>query len=190
MGKGTMTPAAFLAKIGFDLKGYERSLLERKQQNHAHTAPSDEPLSWDTKGKVVTLDHAIMATHMMADNLIFGSFRSIIDQALRIVASKVLAKLEDVGLSYIAKETRISKSTLNLALQLGQVFDENRNQEVKEIKLRKVALDTQRGLWKAALIQRGERKRTRRVLSRHKTPRQRKPHKGIHFPKKVHHHAT
>lgn len=172
-----MTPAKFLSIIGFDLVAFERALLERKEQNHAQTPPSDEPLSWDRKGKVVTLDAAIMAAHLTTDRLICGGFRSIVDQALRLTANKLQTKLEDLAITELSKVTGLWKRTVSFAFDLGHVFNDEYIQLSKERDIRKTALDGQRDLFHTSLSQRRSTRPTRRVLSRHNTKKQRKANK-------------
>ncbi len=177
-----MTPAGFLKLIGFDLKAFEAKVEETREARHAHTAPSDEPLSWDTRGKCVTLDHAVMAAHLMTEKLIFGGFRSIVDQLLRVIGTKLENKITDLAESLVAEITGAWKKNVAFAVDLGQVYNDNFQQESKERQIRKDSLDAQRSLWKNALAQRKSKRKTRRVLTRHASPKQRKANKKWRNP--------
>jgi hypothetical protein len=175
-----VTPASWLSKIGIDIPSLERSLLERKEQNHAHYPPSDEPLSWDTKGKVVTLSAAIMTAHLVTARLIFGGFRSICDQALRIATNRIKDKVDSLIAQKAAASVKAGKNVTGLAFELAQISDDNQAAAAKEAKIRKECLDGMRDLWHTALAQRKSKRSTKRVLTRHESHKQRKANKKWH----------
>lgn len=170
----------FFNFLGFDVAAFEADVLKGNAENHAHFAPSDEPLGWDTRGKVVTLDAAIMAAHLMTARLIFGGMRSIVDQALRIAFNKIQSKAQELMAADAAAISGVGKRTVGLALEMVNVFDGDINERAKEQKIRKEALDAQRDLWRTALAQKRSKRKTARVLTRHAQPKQRKANRRWH----------
>jgi hypothetical protein len=176
-----MTPASWLsANTPIDLKKLEAWFDDRKALNHAHFAPSDEPLTWDTKGKVVTLDAVIMAAHLMTARLVFGGVRSIVDQALRVAGARLKATADNLAEAEIATVLGIGKRTMAFADFMLNLFDADQQEIAVEQKIRKESIDAQRDLWKTALAQRRSRRPTSRVLTRHASPKQRKANKKWH----------
>lgn len=167
----------FFQFIGFDIDATEAQILANKETNHAHFPPSDEPLSWDTKGRAVTLDMAIMAAHLMTGRLIFGGVRSLMAQGVRLAQAKIQEKVTDmIGLE-LGTALGASKRVASLAFEMVQIWDDDWAQGVLELKIRRESLTAQRDLWHSALAQRTTRRRTKRVLTRHASKKQRKANK-------------
>lgn len=98
------------------LEEFSRLVAERKASNHPRTAPSDEPLGWQSDhNKLVRLDDAIMACHLMTARVAFKSLPGIIRQQihalkigiLRVIGNYIIKRLAGVALrapKFVTKE--------------------------------------------------------------------------------------
>jgi hypothetical protein len=115
-----------------------------------------------------------MAAHLMTARLIFGGMRSILDQALRIAEAKLKEQIQKVMEADASKVLKVRKGVFVALDQVFDIWDEDQLEKDKERQIRKESLDARRDLYRTALAQRRNKRRTRRVLSRHATPKQRR----------------
>jgi len=148
---------------------------------HPYFAPSDEPLTWQTKGKVVRLDVAIYALHVFAARVAFRSFAGQMRQqwvALeRAVATWVTGKAVFLGVVKLVSKKAAQKLVQAVTI-IEEQFRIERVQQDRERAIRRQSLNVQRDVLKNVMGQSKRQRRTRLVLSRHPSPPQRKPNKS------------
>lgn len=154
----------------------------RRLGTHPYFAPSDEPLSWQTKGKCVRLDDAIYALHVMCARIAFRSLTSTIRQ--KIVA--IGQSLENWVAFKVASRFLgpIANRFLTMVSVWQTQFREEAAQQEVEKAIRRQSLNVQRDIFKNHIMGSGKAKkrtgkrRTKTVWSRHFTPYKRiKPRK-------------
>ena len=145
---------------------------------HAYDAQSDEPLGWDTSG-VVRLDVAIYAVHLYTARL---SFRSIA-RLCRIRTLALAAQISASAALFFGKRAVSKHLFVQLLVEFigALVLTAARTKWEAEIEqaIRRNSIIAQREVRRLILKASTKRKRsTDYVLSRHETPRQRKPNKS------------
>lgn len=160
----------------------------RKALNHPYLSPSDRPLSWDKKGKLVPLDFAILAVHLMAAQIAFKGFAGLLASLARIAENKARSVIIDKGLKNTPDSLEDFSRRLGFLLYLLQLVGsgiERATIEVqKEGKIRLASIKCREDLYNLRLFQRfGSKRETKYVHTRHKTPKQRNPNKQWHSPK-------
>lgn len=148
----------------------------RNHQTHPYFPPSDEPLGWQTTGRCVRLDVAIYALHIFAARVAFRSFTTLVRQKkdtlkaqlVRLAASFLAGKIAGQFFAPIYSNFNVWKSQ----------FDAEEEQKQIESAIRRQSLKAQRELFQNALGKSKRQRKTRQVMSRHKTPYQRKPNKS------------
>lgn len=163
--------------LGIDLSEIVDRWIKSKAEHHAHFVPSEEPFSWKPRGRVVTLDAAIMAAHLMTARMVFGGFRSIADQLLRIADARLFSLLESVAITELVGLIGLNSVVGREIQEIVAIYDANQIEADKERKIRIESLNARRDLYETALAQRRSKRKTRRVLTRHQSRPQRAPNK-------------
>ncbi len=165
---------------------FEGDLIEeskaRRKQNHPYFTPSDEPLGWDdVKGKVVRLDVAITAFHLMAARIAFRNLPEVVREKIQDAIRAVEEKSELFLLGKIFGKT--IGSVLTAITVIAEVMNARRLQQQVEKQIRTASIRAQRDVHTSYLSQTKHLKRnTRRVSSRHATSKQRRPNKSWRNP--------
>lgn len=154
-------------------------LKDRSEAPTARLAPSDEPLQWSADfNKLVRLDHAIMAIHVLSARLAFRSLPAMMRQ--KVFAFKV--SLVQRVLKWIAARA-IGKEILRPLAQFFWLFDVIQADEVQkevEATIRRQSIRLMREFHSHSILPQrpaiGKRK-TKLVLTRHPCPPQRRPNK-------------
>jgi hypothetical protein len=171
----------------YELLGLPKNALADFFRDHkspvTQLAPSDEPLSWKSKGTLVRLDVAIMAAHLFAARVHGGKLLSIVDIALAKVESTVGSWLSNRLFLGLLGLLRVP---LKFAQQIAAIADlirQDEAQAAKEKAIRDASITAMRDVWNSRLFARRKgQRRTKRVLTRHYQPRQRKPNKKWQSP--------
>lgn len=150
----------------------------RGKGTHPYFAPSDEPLSWNTKGQMVTLDAAIYALHVYCMRVAFRSFASTLRQKLVGIGQAFEGWVaQKVALKFLSQA---ANKFLDTVKQIQTFVVEEDTQKGIEQAIRRQSVKVQREL-KELYLGKGKprkRRRTKTVWSRHFTPYQRiKPRK-------------
>ena len=149
---------------------------------HDYLTPSDEPDSWDVRGRVVRVDVAVLALHLMAARLAFKTFPNV----LRIILNKALGWLkgysDNLAEKYATRSRPGAKGVITvLEAVLAQLREEALQREI-ERKIRETSLSFRRDLHLEFLPTKQGQRRTKAVVSRHATKRQRRPNKSWRSP--------
>jgi hypothetical protein len=139
----------------------------------AHFPPSEEPLEWtELRGKVVRLDVAIMALHLLAARVAFRSIPGLIRQQLLKTAVNVGKAAGKLTVFLALKRLSV---IVGLALDIGDAFNRIRMEEDQERAIRRGSIVTKRDLrTKFLKPKRGVQRHRANVYTRNPGPKQRK----------------
>ncbi len=165
------------------LADYVEEYEAARTEVHDYLEPSDEPDSWDVKGKIVTVDVAVLALHLMAAKLAFKTFPNV----LRIALGKAIGWLRsysDKLAEKYAEQSRPGRKGVITVMEaiIAQLQEESLQREI-ERKIRETSLNFRRDLHLAYLPTKPGRRKTKEVVSRHKAKRQRRPNKSWRSPR-------
>lgn len=176
------------AALRGDLPEFTALLTERKWENHARTEPSDEPLGWKADdNKLVRLDHAVMACHIVVARIAFKSIPAMIRQRVfdfKVgLAKKVAFWLAQKLLGLILSGPRRLVDEVSAYLKADQAELE------VELAIRRQSIRVMRDLRKNILFasERGGVRKTKLVLTRHPSKPQRAPNSRWRSPRSPHH---
>lgn len=170
--------AVLLDEIEAKARAFAGLAHEDNTHGLPYFAPSDEPLSWDVKGKTVRLDVAMNAIHIFCARIAFRSLTGAIKQKIIALEKGVLNWLE--AKAFLKALGTAGTQLLSTLRTVQQIFDEIESQKVIEQAIRRQSLKIQRDL-KEQWLGKGKptkRRRTKTVWSRHFTPYQRKKRRG------------
>lgn len=159
------------------------AFMERKRKRHAQFAPSDRQLELDRRGKVVRLDVAIMACHLMAARVAFKHFGGILFQLARIAESQAKGYVVGSLITNSAEGARLAKRGANVLGSIAGTLDAVRLQGDKEVKIRKAGFTARDEVFNNRLMPGKGRRKRKIVRTRHKSRKQRAPNKLWHSPK-------
>lgn len=148
----------------------------RNHRTHPYFSPSDEPLGWQTKGRCVRLDVAIYALHIFAAKTAFRSFSGLVRQKQDGVLRQLIRSAGAFLAAKVAGE--FFRTIFDSVNVLRGQFDAEKAQQDFEAAIRRQSIQVQRELLQNVLGQAKRPRKTRLVMSRHKTPYQRKANKS------------
>lgn len=168
--------------LGIDVDKLVDSLIAQNAESPAekpYLQPSDAPLKWQTKGKCVSLDRAVMTAHLIAGRIAFKGFPGLLSSLARRVQSKVQTSIEDRAIkdvtSTLDEAAGRAAFIVNLMRSIGTIFQRETLEAQKEAKIRIASIQARTDLYNAALGPRkGARRRAKDVHTRHFTPRKRR----------------
>lgn len=173
-----------LTLLGIDPPQWFADFLERKSANHDYFTPTEEPLSWATSGKLVRMDVAIYAIHLMSARVAFRGFGGIISQLRRLASNKLSSYAENKVLTASEASTRANQVIAlgNFLLGIMQATTIERDKEAKiRVGARKILEEV---YFQNTLRSSRRKRRTKLVYSRHKTaPQTRKPNRRWKSPR-------
>lgn len=149
-----------------------------------YSAPSDEPLGWDKHNKLVPLSVVVMAAHLTVARIGFGPLLSFVDAILERVHARVARWVDDRAVQGFFVLIGLPAKALNNVRLLKKLMDEQTVQRKQEEAIRSASLQSMREVWNARLFASHQgRRRTKKVLSRHPSPKQRKQNKLWRSPR-------
>lgn len=140
-----------------------------KDADAAYFKPSDEPTTWQTKGKLVRLNVAIHAMHLFVAHVQFRSLTHTVTVKLNYTERRI-AEMAEVWLAGKLSKAVVGK-VLNVLNIIGELWQAERAQKEAEAAIRRWSLKMQREL-KEAYMGAGKqphRRHKKRVWSRHKS---------------------
>lgn len=151
-----------------------RDYLLKVKSDQTYLAPSDEPLSWDKKNKLVTLDVAIMACHLMVARTGLGKIRDIIQVAIDEAESRATNWALEKATKTLIGALQLTAKAFTAVNKWRGFFGAEAQQRQREEAIRFASLTSQREIFASRLFAgNGGRRRWRDVSSRIKTPSKR-----------------
>lgn len=142
--------------------------LDSRREVEQLAAPENNP------SRVVKVNVAVMALHIMSARLMFRTFASIYEEMIATVERKAAQGAVEVGRS---AAWVLGRTALNWFLQAGLYLEKLFHEILIEEKIRAAAYDIKVELIAHVLAGDAHRKRKGPVLTRHASKRQRRPNK-------------
>lgn len=150
----------FFSDLGDDLVSYVQTNfpwladhLDRdthiKDADDPYTIPSDEILTFRTSGKLVRLDVAIMAIHLMIARIYFRSLAHTTRLKVKTWARTIAEKASVFIAQKFTKE--IVGKILTVIRLLGDLWEVESEQRAMEDSIRRASLKTQRELYQKCM---------------------------------------
>lgn len=171
------------AALHGEFSEFTRLLNDRKSDNHARLPPSDEPLGWaKDRNKLVRLDHAIMACHVLVARVAFGSLPAMARQRLFDFKRSLV---ERVAFALIKKAAGLAlKAPKYLYDEVTGYLKADSMELEAEQAIRRQSIRIMRDLRKQILFQGvNPRRKTKLVFTRNPGPPQRRPNRKWRSPK-------
>jgi hypothetical protein len=171
-----------------------RKFREEAEQYGADNARDEEfgsytdrdPISdtWNTKSKLVRLDDAIMALHIMAARHSFRGLASVKQRALRKISELIVGFIGKAAAGKLLGRVIGRAAIVQVASLIAQTVEDTSFQRDVESSVRVASFEVRSDLFREPMKANPRRMRkTKVVYTRHPIPRQRKANKSWHSPR-------